>query len=162
MFIRSLYQDRAEFDNMLLNHARKSGARVYEQTKIHSLTFSTDDPTRPISASWMHVPPPAPLSPPDTPVLSDDTTLSPQASNNDRAVKVEGTTSFKYLIDATGRAGIMSTKYLKNRHVNASLKNIAVWGYWTGTGTYGVGTEREGSPWFEALKGTIIRLDIRS
>jgi flavin-dependent dehydrogenase len=40
------------------------------------------------------------------------------------------------------------------RHFNASLKNIAVWGYWTGVGSYGKGTPREGSPWFEALVGT--------
>jgi flavine halogenase len=43
--------------------------------------------------------------------------------------------------------------YLKNRHFNASLKNIAIWGYWKDVGTYGVGTEREGAPWFEALTG---------
>lgn len=47
----------------------------------------------------------------------------------------------------------MSTRYLKNRHFNASLKNIAVWGYWTDVGTYGVGTKRQGAPYFEALTG---------
>jgi hypothetical protein len=64
-----------------------------------------------------------------------------------------GTTTFDYLVDATGRAGLISTNYLKNRHFNASLKNIAIWGYWKDVGTYGVGTEREGAPWFEALTG---------
>ena len=48
---------------------------------------------------------------------------------------------------------MMSTKYLKNRNVIDSLKNIAVWGYWTGVGSYGVGTPRAGAPWFEALTG---------
>lgn len=65
---------------------------------------------------------------------------------------------------------MLSTRYLKNRHFNASLKNIAVWGYWRNrisdeepdneqdkedhkprVGMYGKGTSREGAPWFEAL-----------
>ena len=47
----------------------------------------------------------------------------------------------------------MSTKYLKNREFNASLKNIATWGYWRNAGAYGVGTDRENVPYFEALRG---------
>ncbi len=47
----------------------------------------------------------------------------------------------------------MSTRYLKNRTFNKSLKNVAVWGYWTGTGQYAPGTKRENAPWFEALTG---------
>lgn len=64
-----------------------------------------------------------------------------------------GEISFDFLVDATGRAGLMSDRYMKNRHYNESLRNIALWGYWTGVGTYGLGTEREGAPWFEALTG---------
>lgn len=37
-----------------------------------------------------------------------------------------GTISFDYLIDASGRAGILSTKYLKNRKFNESLKCAAL------------------------------------
>ena len=66
---------------------------------------------------------------------------------------MNGTITFKYLVDATGRAGLMSTKYLKNRKFAESLKNIAVWGYWTEVGSYGVGSTRAGAPWFEALTG---------
>ena len=69
---------------------------------------------------------------------------------------MNGTIAFNYLVDATGRAGLMSTKYLKNRRFTESLKNIAVWGYWTGVGSYGEGTERAGAPWFEALTGTVL------
>ncbi|RYO95278.1 hypothetical protein DL762_000161 [Monosporascus cannonballus] len=50
-----------------------------------------------------------------------------------------------------GRMGIMSTKYLENRHFNQGLKNAASWGYWQGTGRYGVGTPQEGVSYFEAL-----------
>jgi hypothetical protein len=81
-----------------------------------------------------------------------------------------GTTTFTYLIDASGRAGILSTRYLKNRRYNESLKNIAVWGYWKGVLKYGgsdavskdmegvqgepySASGREGAPWFEALAG---------
>jgi len=61
--------------------------------------------------------------------------------------------TFKYLIDASGRAGIMSTRYLNNRHFSQSLKNVAVWGYWKNVGSYGLGTPRAGAPYFEALLG---------
>lgn len=62
-----------------------------------------------------------------------------------------GEIGFDFLVDATGRAGLMSTKYLKNRKFNETLKNVAVWGYWRCTGMYRQGTDRENAPWFEAL-----------
>lgn len=64
-----------------------------------------------------------------------------------------GEIKFNWLVDASGRNGLMSTKYLKNRKFNASLRNVAFWGYWTGAGKYGKGTPRENAPWFEALTG---------
>lgn len=64
-----------------------------------------------------------------------------------------GVIKFDYIADASGRMGIMSTKYLKNRHFNQGLKNVASWGYWRGAGRYGVGTPQEGVPYFEALSG---------
>ena len=67
-----------------------------------------------------------------------------------------GTIKFDYLVDASGRAGIVSTKYLKNRNPNKGLKNIANWGYWKGAKRYGIGTTREGYPYFEALTGKYI------
>ncbi|KAJ7745978.1 putative halogenase [Mycena olivaceomarginata] len=62
-----------------------------------------------------------------------------------------GEIKFSWLVDASGRNGIMSTRYLKNRKFNQALKNVAVWGYFEGGGMYGVGTRRENAPWFEAL-----------
>ncbi|KAF9267733.1 FAD/NAD(P)-binding domain-containing protein [Marasmius fiardii PR-910] len=122
---------RSEFDQLLLKHARSCGASVFEQTRITSLSFAKDDPTRPVSAAWAYAP------------SSDATTDTPKETS--------GTIDFDYLLDTSGRAGIMSTKYLKNRHFNQSLKNIAVWGYWKNVGSYGVGTTRLGAPYFEAL-----------
>ncbi|KAI0343377.1 FAD/NAD(P)-binding domain-containing protein [Trametopsis cervina] len=64
---------------------------------------------------------------------------------------VKGEIEFEYLVDASGRNGLLSTRYLKNRRYNQSLRNVAVWGYWRGTGMYGKGTPRENAPFFEAL-----------
>jgi flavine halogenase len=66
--------------------------------------------------------------------------------------------TFDYLVDASGRLGVMSTKYLKNRQMNNSLKNIACWGYWTNAGMYNPGTYRENAPWFESLTGSLTPL----
>ncbi|KAJ7204695.1 putative halogenase, partial [Mycena pura] len=69
-----------------------------------------------------------------------------------------GTISFDYLVDASGRQGIMSTRYLRNRHVNVSLRNQACWGYWRGTKMYAPEnfSNRNNAPWFEALTGKTI------
>ena len=99
------------------------------------------------------------------------TRTSKSASSSPGSHRATGRTSFDYLVDASGRAGLLSTKYapvhnifatlpnkvlhryLKNRRYNQSLKNVAVWGYWKGTGMYGKGTDRENAPFFEALSG---------
>ncbi|KAE9409345.1 putative halogenase [Gymnopus androsaceus JB14] len=125
---------RSEFDQLLLNHAQECGAKVYEETKVTNVNFDPLEPQKPVSVSWSRT----------------------AGSSNSMPTKTSGSTTFTHLIDASGRAGLLSAKYLKNRHFNASLKNIAVWGYWSGLegkkiGTYGKGTSREGAPWFEAL-----------
>jgi flavin-dependent dehydrogenase len=66
-----------------------------------------------------------------------------------------GELGFNWLVDASGRTGIMSTKYLRNRRFNQSLKNVAFWGYWNGANMYAPGTKRENAPWFEALTGEL-------
>ncbi|KAG5637513.1 hypothetical protein H0H81_004264 [Sphagnurus paluster] len=150
-FVRKI---RSEFDQILMNHARTSGASVYELTKVTAISFSSTDPSQPVSVTWLHTPPPRPISPPVSPIASKNSFLDDQPSpSSSEPTSVTGTTNFSYLIDATGRAGILSAKYLKNRHFNASLKNLAVWGYWKNTGVYGLGTPRQGAPWFEALTG---------
>jgi flavin-dependent dehydrogenase len=39
---------------------------------------------------------------------------------------------FDYLVDATGRSGLMSTRYLRNRSFHNVFRNVAIWGYWQG------------------------------
>ena len=46
-----------------------------------------------------------------------------------RSGQREGEITFDYVMDASGRAGLMSDRYMKNRHYNASLRNVALWGY---------------------------------
>lgn len=111
---------RSEFDQLLLDHAGKCGANVFQETRVTELQF---DGSRPVSASWKAV---------------DGS---------------EGQISFDYLVDASGRNGVMSVKYLKNRCFSQSLKNVAHWGYWEGTSSYMPGTGRENAVWIEALNG---------
>jgi hypothetical protein len=123
---RRYTQTRADFDEILLRHAEKVGVKVFEETRAFSIKFVNDNPKgRPLAVKWQNV--------------------------IDR--NVSGTISFEYLVDATGREGIMAQKYLKHRKVNTSLRNVACWGYWKGAGVYGVGTSRENAPWFEAHTG---------
>lgn len=124
-WIDRIQQVRAEFDQILLDHARESKASVYEQIKVTSIHFCSQEPFRPVAAEWT-------------------STCCPSQI---------GVISFEYLVDATGRAGLMSTKYMHNRHYNEALRNIAVWGYWKGTARSENGTSREGAPRFEVLQG---------
>jgi flavine halogenase len=115
----------------MFKHAAKSGAQAFDGVKVTSITFGSSSsngneslPGRPTSATYT------------------------QSSNGQT-----GQISFEYVIDASGRVGLLSTKYLKNRRYNQGLKNIANWGYWSGTKAYAAGTARENSPFFEALQG---------
>ncbi|KAF8995048.1 hypothetical protein BDQ17DRAFT_1430658 [Cyathus striatus] len=113
---------RSQSDWLMLKHAAELGTTVVEETKVTEIEFSTKDSEVPITALWKH--------------------------KDGRSGKV----TFNYLIDASGRAGIMSTKYLRNRKFNQALKNVAIWGYWEGASPYLPGTTRENSPFFEAMQ----------
>jgi flavin-dependent dehydrogenase len=65
-----------------------------------------------------------------------------------------GTIAFDWLIDASGRQGLISTKYLKNRIYREGLRNVAVYGYWTDVKIVDPeGGRRHNCPWFEAMNG---------
>ena len=117
------------------------GAQIFDGVKIESIDFSGDSGIkvpeegkvmnmgRPISAEWKR--------------------------------KADGTTGkikFEYVIDASGRAGVVCNKYYKNRKFNQGLKNVAQWGYWENTGVYAEGTRRHNQPFFEALTGMSLSL----
>lgn len=116
----------------MFRHARESGAKIFDGVKVNSIQFVDDDTGknsqfpemgRPVSARW---------------------------SRRDVA---SGSINFEYIVDASGRAGIVSAKYMKNRKFNQGLKNIAAWAYWEGTEKHAPDTHKEGSPYIEALGG---------
>lgn len=126
---------RSEADHILFKHAAESGAKVFDRTKVTEIEF---DPKHELG----------------------DEDLKDTAASTDRQVSVSwsrkedglsGTVRFQYLVDASGRAGLVSTKYRKTRKYNQGLKNVATWGYWKSAGTYGPGV---GDPFFEAIEGT--------
>lgn len=114
-------------DEILLRHAQQSGASVFEEHKVTEIEFAPG---------------------------SEAPNLRPVACKFTNASGEPSRITFDYLVDASGRNGIMSTKYLKNRQMNNSLKNLACWGYWTNAQMYMPGTTRENAPWFESLTGT--------
>jgi len=126
---------------MIFRHAGKSGAKIFDGVKVTAIEFAstptvslqTDDMSskRPISATYER-----------------------------KSDGVVGKINFDYMVDASGRAGILGSKYLKSRTYSKALKNIAYWGYWTGAGRYGIGTKRESSPFFEALTGRPLQFSL--
>lgn len=124
---------RSESDDLIFRHAGKSGASIHDGVKVASINF--DD------SAGIHVPEGykvANLGRPTSAVWKkkDGTT---------------GTIKFDYLVDASGRQGLVSTKYMKNRSFNQGLKNVASWAYWKNTDRYAMGTARDNQPFFEAL-----------
>lgn len=96
----SFQVERSRFDHLLLRHARSQGAAVHEGVEVQSLDF--DETGRPCRAHWVQRGDPG----------------------------ANGTIAFDYLIDASGRNGIMATRYLRNRKYHGVFKNVALWGYW--------------------------------
>lgn len=97
---------REDFDRFMLNHARSQGVQVFEGVEVRSFGFEGE---RPVSASWLI-----------------------KATDNG-AHSRQGVTRFEYLIDASGRDGVMANHYLKNRRYHQVFQNIAVWGYFKNT-----------------------------
>ncbi|KAK1749557.1 hypothetical protein QBC47DRAFT_311698 [Echria macrotheca] len=130
---------RSEADDLLFRHAGVSGAHIFDGTKVDAVDWIAYDadadeftdearlanPGRPVSARWSR-----------------------------KVDGASGVIEFDYLVDASGRNGVVSTRYLKNRRWNQRLKNMAHWGYWRGAAHYAAGERNENSPFFEALNDT--------
>lgn len=104
---------RDEFDLMMLNHASELGAQVFQNVEVRSLEFEGE---RPVRANWQ------------------------QKAVNGSAAN-QGTIDFEYLIDASGRNGVMANHYLNNRKYHNVFQNIGVWGYWKNTDRMATGRE---------------------
>lgn len=105
---------RSEFDAMLLEHARSQGVNVFEEVEVRELAFEN---RRPISATYQ---------------------LKTASQKNGDSL---GMIHFDYLVDASGRASVMTTRYLRNRRYHKVFQNIALWGYWKGANRMATGRE---------------------
>lgn len=105
---------RAEFDHILLNHARSQGVNVYEGVEVKSIEFDGD---RPVKARWL------------------------MDSKNGNKSGGEGEIAFDFMIDASGRTSLMSNRYLRNRRYHKIFQNIGIWGYWKNANRLATGRE---------------------
>jgi flavin-dependent dehydrogenase len=127
---------RSEADELLFRHAAESGAHTFDGFKVTSVNFT-----------------PSPYLQNADPEFKTSNAGLPESVNWTSKTGISGITTCKYLVDASGRHGLLSTKYLRNRRMNSGshLQSVATWAYWTNGGVYAQGTEREGYPYFEAL-----------
>jgi len=93
---------RSDFDQMMLDHARSQGVKVFEGVEVRNLGFDGD---RPRSAAWL------------------------QKSKTGETTG-QGEITFDYMIDSSGRDGIMANHVLHNRKFHKVFQNVAIWGYW--------------------------------
>ncbi|GGV66503.1 FAD-binding protein [Streptomyces longisporoflavus] len=96
---------RSEFDQLLLDHARRQGADVREEARTGRVTFADaskgSGTSRAVEASW----------------TQNGTTH---------------TIGFDHMVDASGRAGLLAARQLRTRRVHDVFRNVALWGYWRG------------------------------
>lgn len=100
--VSSWQVEREDFDQVLLDHAAESGVQVREGCSVRRVLFDDDD--RPYAAEW--------------------------GPTDDRAAKEIA--HFDYLVDASGRAGVLANQTFKTRRPHEIFRNVAIWGYWQG------------------------------
>ena len=106
---------RADFDQLLLEHARSQGVQAHEGVTVRQVNF---DGERAVSVSW------------------ERNGQAGTAVDEDRSGIIE----FDYVVDASGRAGLLAKHHNSRRHHDV-FKNVALWGYWKNTKPFGYGPE---------------------
>ena len=108
---------RSEFDHLLLQHAGSCGTKVYEQTRVTDIIFDNTPPPSPVRATPQLPPRPGMGRRHSSAVefavngAQDAASLGrPRAVVYETAYGAKREITFDYLVDASGRAGIMSTK----------------------------------------------------
>ena len=96
---------------------RRVDSAQYER-RIKSLDF---DGERPVKATWAVR---------KTAEASQNGPSNGQENGSATPAQEQGEIGFDYLVDASGRAGIMATHYLQNRRYHKIFQNVAIWGYW--------------------------------
>ncbi|KAI9046065.1 NAD(P)/FAD-dependent oxidoreductase [Aspergillus affinis] len=127
---------RSEADHLVFQHARECGSTVIDGIRVDALQFTHAD---------------APYS--DTDSYSEELgfTRPVSATYIRKSDGKTGSIDFQYVVDASGRAGMINTKCRKDRRYSKILKNSAHLCYWSGAKEYAVGTDSENSSYFEAL-----------
>ncbi|KXN83164.1 Tryptophan 2-halogenase, partial [Leucoagaricus sp. SymC.cos] len=137
---------RAEADALILDRARELGVQIYENHRVTEIQFS-----QPITKTSKH----------DDALPATATQAQNESSDPSQSLPVSATwknvttgqvgkITFDWIIDASGRNGLIS-RALGLRKYNQSLKNVAYWGYWTGTQEYRHPGCEVQPPFFEAL-----------
>ena len=111
---------RSQFDELLLQHAAACGAQVFTQTRVETLEFvpvegTTDSPPESSTKN-------STSSTSGSGTRSRSSSLGGLFEDIGRPVKAsytrgdgtKGEIAFDYLVDASGRAGLLSTKYAVN------------------------------------------------
>lgn len=112
---------RSEFDQMLLEHAASQGVKVFQGVEVRGLTFDGDRPRR---AQWRQ-----------KAAYANGNGNGNHNSNghhngNGASGAVSGEIEFDFVIDASGRNGLLATRYLRNRRYHSVFQNIAIWSYY--------------------------------
>jgi flavin-dependent dehydrogenase len=107
---------RSEFDQMLLEHAASQGVKVYQGVEVRGLSFDGDRPRR---AQWRQ-----------RSAYANGNSNSNGNHNGSAGGAASGEIAFDFVIDASGRSGILATRYLRNRRYHTVFQNIAIWGYY--------------------------------
>jgi flavin-dependent dehydrogenase len=97
----SFQVDRSEFDRQLLDHAASQGVKVFQGVEVREICFD-ENTKRPVAA-----------------VVAERMGTGETAE-----------IAFDFLVDASGRTGLMASRYMHNRHYHEAFKNVGVWGYW--------------------------------
>lgn len=129
---------------MIFRHAGASGAKTFDGVKVKSIDFDSSNGTTNGTTNG--------TANGDAHSASQNPGRPISATYTKKADNTSGVIKFDYIVDASGRVGLLNTKYLKNRHYNTTLKNVANWAYFEDAGLYGGGTARSGAPFFEALR----------
>jgi flavin-dependent dehydrogenase len=101
--VYSFQVERAAFDHLLLEHAKTQGVEVFEGYEVTSIDWQDG---RSHQVSW-------------------------RAEGGEGGGET-GVTQFDFLVDASGRNGLIGTRYRKNRVYHKAFRNVAIWGYWEG------------------------------
>lgn len=109
---------RSEFDQMLLEHAASQGVQVFQGVEVRGLSFEGDRPRR---AQWRQ----------KAPATNGNGNGNGNGNHNGfGGGAASGEIEFDFVIDASGRSGILATRYLRTRRYHTVFQNIAIWGYY--------------------------------